>query len=60
VIVRSTIDPRTTLIDGHCRGCRDRGGDHRLLAFGCDAAQGTFVSPPRSAEATRSWFASLQ
>jgi len=32
----------------------------RLVALGCDAIQGTFVSPPRSAEATRSWFASLQ
>jgi diguanylate cyclase (GGDEF)-like protein len=60
VIVRSTIDLAHNLgLTVIAEGVETAAVITRLLAFGCDAAQGTFVSPPRSAEDTRSWLASL-
>ena len=61
VIVRSTIDLAHNLgLTVIAEGVETAAVNSRLVALGCDAIQGTFVSPPRSAEATRSWFASLQ
>jgi len=60
VIVRSTIDLAHNLgLTVIGEGVETAAVNARLLALGCDAVQGTFVSPPRSAEDTRSWLAGL-
>jgi EAL domain-containing protein (putative c-di-GMP-specific phosphodiesterase class I) len=59
--VRSTIDLAHNLgLTVIAEGVETAAVIARLVAFGCDAAQGTFVSPPRSADDTRSWLTSLQ
>ena len=61
VIVRSTIDLAHNLgLTVIAEGVETAAVNSRLIALGCDAIQGTFVSPPRSAEDARSWLAGLQ
>ena len=50
VIVRSTIDLAHNLgLTVVAEGVENAEVQARLLAMGCDAAQGTFISPPGSA-----------
>ena len=61
VIVRSTIDLAHNLgLTVVAEGVESQAVCDRLLALGCDAAQGMFISEPRSAEALRTWIARRQ
>jgi EAL domain-containing protein (putative c-di-GMP-specific phosphodiesterase class I) len=54
VIVRSTIDLAHNLgLAVVAEGVENAEVQARLLAMGCDAAQGTFISPPGSATVIR-------
>jgi EAL domain-containing protein (putative c-di-GMP-specific phosphodiesterase class I) len=54
VIVRSTIDLAHNLgLTVVAEGVEDAGVLRRLVAMGCDAAQGTFISPPGDSAAIR-------
>ena len=54
VIVRSTIDLAHNLgLTVVAEGVETGAVLQRLLAMGCDAAQGTFISPPGDAAAIR-------
>jgi len=56
VIVRSTIDLAHNLgLTVVAEGVESEEGLLRLRAMGCDAAQGTFISPPRSAADASDW-----
>jgi EAL domain-containing protein (putative c-di-GMP-specific phosphodiesterase class I) len=56
VIVRSTIDLAHNLgLTVVAEGVESEEGLLRLRAMGCDAAQGTFISPPRSAAGASDW-----
>jgi EAL domain-containing protein (putative c-di-GMP-specific phosphodiesterase class I) len=56
VIVRSTIDLAHNLgLRVVAEGVESEEVQMRLLALGCDAAQGTFISPPAPAAALRQW-----
>jgi len=61
VIVRSTVDLAHNLgLMVVAEGVENEAVCDRLLAFGCDAAQGVFISEPRSAAALRAWIAKRQ
>ncbi len=56
VIVRSTIDLAHNLgLTVVAEGVESEHVQMRLLALGCDAAQGTFISPPAGASVIRNW-----
>ena len=56
VIVRSTIDLAHNLgLTVVAEGVENADVQARLLAMGCDAAQGTFISPPAAASVVRTW-----
>jgi EAL domain-containing protein (putative c-di-GMP-specific phosphodiesterase class I) len=56
VIVRSTIDLAHNLgLRVVAEGVESEEVQQRLLALGCDAAQGTFISPPADATTLRRW-----
>jgi diguanylate cyclase (GGDEF)-like protein len=58
VIVRSTIDLAHNLgLSVVAEGVESFAVQEQLAALGCDAAQGWFIGPPASAEATRQWIA---
>jgi EAL domain-containing protein (putative c-di-GMP-specific phosphodiesterase class I) len=58
VIVRSTIDLAHNLgLTVIAEGVENEEVQARLQAMGCDAVQGTFISPPRPASDTREWMA---
>ena len=58
VIVRSTIDLAHNLgLTVVAEGVENEDVQRRLQAMGCDVVQGTFISPPRPASATREWMA---
>ena len=60
VIVRSTIDLAHNLgLTVIAEGVETASVCDRLLALGCDAVQGSFISEPRSADETRAWIASM-
>ena len=57
-IVRSTIDLAHNLgLSVVAEGVESLAAQEQLLAFGCDAAQGWFISAPAGAEVTRQWIA---
>jgi diguanylate cyclase (GGDEF)-like protein len=61
VIVRSTVDLAHNLgLTVVAEGVEDEAVCDRLVALGCDAAQGVFISEPRSATALRDWIAHRQ
>jgi diguanylate cyclase (GGDEF)-like protein len=61
VIVRSTVDLAHNLgLTVVAEGVENEAVCDRLLALGCDAAQGVFISEPRSATAMRAWIAQRQ
>jgi EAL domain-containing protein (putative c-di-GMP-specific phosphodiesterase class I) len=56
VIVRSTIDLAHNLgLTVVAEGVESEAVQGRLLEMGCDAAQGTFISPPAGLSAIRDW-----
>jgi diguanylate cyclase (GGDEF)-like protein len=56
VIVRSTIDLAHNLgLAVVAEGVESAAVQDRLLAMGCDAVQGTFISPPAGLAAIRDW-----
>jgi len=56
VIVRSTIDLAHNLgLTVVAEGVESEEVKSQLLAMGCDAAQGSFISEPRSAAAMAEW-----
>jgi diguanylate cyclase (GGDEF)-like protein len=56
VIVRSTIDLAHNLgLRVVAEGVESEEVQMRLLELGCDAAQGTYISPPASAATLRDW-----
>src|SRR5207247_6004417 len=56
VIVRSTIDLAHNLgLTVVAEGVENEDVQTRLLEMGCDAAQGTFISPPAGASDIRTW-----
>ena len=56
VIVRSTIDLAHNLgLAVVAEGVESAAVQDRLLEMGCDAAQGTFISPPAGASDIRTW-----
>lgn len=58
VIVRSTVDLAHNLgLTVVAEGVENEAVCDRLLALGCDAAQGVFISEPRSAAELRLWVA---
>jgi EAL domain-containing protein (putative c-di-GMP-specific phosphodiesterase class I) len=58
VIVRSTIDLAHNLgLSVVAEGVETLDVQERLLALGCDAAQGFFISAPAGADVTRQWIA---
>jgi diguanylate cyclase (GGDEF)-like protein len=58
VIVRSTIDLAHNLgLSVVAEGVESLAVQQQLLALGCDAAQGFFISAPADADATRQWIA---
>ena len=58
VIVRSTIDLAHNLgLSVVAEGVESLAVQEQLLALGCDAAQGFFISAPAGAEVTRQWIA---
>jgi diguanylate cyclase (GGDEF)-like protein len=60
VIVRSTIDLAHNLgLTVIAEGVESSSVFDQLLALGCDAVQGSFVSEPRSADETRTWISSM-
>ena len=61
VIVRSTVDLAHNLgLTVVAEGVENEAICDRLLALGCDAAQGLFISEPRSAAELRPWIARQQ
>jgi diguanylate cyclase (GGDEF)-like protein len=61
VIVRSTIDLAHNLgLTVIAEGVETANARDRLVALGCDAAQGIFLSEPRPAEAIRQWIDQLR
>jgi len=58
VIVRSTIDLAHNLgLTVIAEGVESEAVKARLAAMGCDAAQGTYISPPQRAAGMRDWIA---
>ena len=58
VIVRSTIDLAHNLgLSIVAEGVETLAVQERLLALGCDAAQGFFIGAPAGADVTRQWIA---
>ena len=58
VIVRSTIDLAHNLgLSVVAEGVESLAVQEQLLALGCDAAQGFFISAPADADVTRQWIA---
>ena len=56
VIVRSTIDLAHNLgLTVVAEGVENENAQTRLCEMGCDAAQGTFISPPAGASVVRDW-----
>ena len=61
VVVRSTIDLAHNLgLSVVAEGVESLAVQERLLALGCDAAQGFFIGAPAGADATRQWIAARQ
>ena len=58
VIVRSTIGLAHNLgLSVVAEGVESHAVQGQLLAYGCDAAQGMFISEPAAASVTREWIA---